>query len=46
MCIGLGFALLAIRSLLRGDLAFLVALRFVISAGFFLLGYATLRSPR
>jgi len=45
VCIGGGFILLAIRSALRGDTTWSVALRFVIAIGFVVLGIATLRSP-
>jgi len=42
--IALGFVLLAINRALVGEKAWLVALRFVIAAGFAALGYAELRS--
>jgi len=44
LCIGLGFVLLGLRSLMRGDAAWPIALRFVIAAGFFALGAGTLQS--
>jgi hypothetical protein len=44
VCIGLGFALLGVRSLVRGDRPWTTALRFVIALGFFALGTGTLRS--
>jgi len=45
LCIGGGFILLAIRSELRGDPTWSVALRVLIAFGFVALGIATLRSP-
>ncbi len=45
VCIGLGFALLAVRSYLLGGKLWMTALRCVISAGFLLLGRWTLH-PR
>jgi len=45
VCIGGGFILLAIRSELRGDPAWSVALRFLIAVGFVALGIGTLRIP-
>ena len=45
MCIGGGFILLAIRSALRGDALWSVALRFVIALGFGALAMGTLRGP-
>jgi hypothetical protein len=44
VCIGLGFALLGVRSFLRGDRAWLIAVRVVIAVGFFALGVDALRS--
>jgi hypothetical protein len=44
VCIGGGFILLAIRSVLRGDRIWSVAVRFVIAAGFVVLGIGTLRA--
>jgi hypothetical protein len=41
--IGLGFTLLAVNRILVGGVNWLIGLRFVIAAGFFLLGYAELR---
>lgn len=46
VCIGLGFTLLGVRSLIRGDEAWLIAVRFVIAASFLILGVATLRSAK
>jgi len=43
VCIGLGFALLGARSLVRGDRPWSTVLRFVIAVGFFALGTRTLR---
>jgi hypothetical protein len=42
--IGAGFLLLAINRILFGGSAWLIALRLLISAGFFLLGYVELHS--
>jgi hypothetical protein len=42
--IGLGFLLLAINRILIGGVPWLIAIRLVISAGFFLLGYLELSS--
>ena len=42
-CIGGGFILLGIRSALRGDTSWSVALRFVIAVGFIVLAVGTLR---
>jgi len=44
-CISLGFVLLAIRAALLGARPLGVALRFVIAAGFLLLGWLTIRQP-
>jgi hypothetical protein len=44
VCIGLGFALLGVRSLVRGDRLWSIALRFAIVLGFSVLGVGTLRS--
>lgn len=41
--IGAGFVLLGVNRLLHGDRSWLVTLRWVIAAGFFLLGYIELR---
>jgi hypothetical protein len=45
VCIGGGFILLAIRSALRPDLTWSVALRVLIAFGFVALGIGSLRSP-
>jgi hypothetical protein len=45
VCIGGAFALLGIRSLLRADPFWPVAIRFVIAAGFVILAIGTLRGP-
>ena len=45
-CIGLGFALLGLRYWIARASLYPVALRFVVAAGFVLLGVATLRSAR
>jgi hypothetical protein len=42
--IAAGFVLLAINRLMVGERMWLIMLRFLIAAGFLLLGYATLRS--
>ena len=44
VCIGLGFVLLGVRNLFRGERPWSIALRFVIALGFFALGVGTLRS--
>jgi hypothetical protein len=44
VCLGVGFVLLGFRSLLRGDALWSIILRYVIAAGFVILGVATLRS--
>jgi hypothetical protein len=44
LTIALGFLLLAVNKALTGEKAWLVALRFVIAAGFAALGYAEFRS--
>jgi hypothetical protein len=44
ICIGVGFALLGLRSLMRGDPSWSILLRVVISVGFCVLGIVTLRS--
>ena len=44
LCIGLGFVLLGVRSVVRGDRPWSIVLRFVIALGFFALGVGTLRS--
>ncbi|MGD0579222.1 MAG: hypothetical protein ABSC08_09875 [Bryobacteraceae bacterium] len=46
VCTGLGFALLGLRYWIARAPLFSVVLRFVIAAGFVLLGYATFRSAR
>jgi hypothetical protein len=46
MCIGVGFALLGLRSAVRGDSSWSLVLRFVLGAGFCALGISTLRSRR
>jgi hypothetical protein len=43
--IGIGFALLALRSYMYGARPFSIVLRAVIAAGFVVLGVATLRTP-
>jgi hypothetical protein len=42
--IGAGFLLLAVNRIIIGDALWQIALRFVISAGFFVLGYLELKS--
>jgi len=44
--IALGFMLLAVNRALVGERAWLIALRFVIAAGFAALGYLELRSGK
>jgi len=44
--IALGFVLLAVNRALVGERAWLIALRFVIAAGFAALGYLELRSGK
>ena len=44
VAIGAGFLLLSINRILVGGSSWLIALRLLISAGFFLLGYLELRS--
>jgi hypothetical protein len=44
LTIALGFFLLAVNKALTGEKVWLVALRFVIAAGFAALGYAEFRS--
>jgi hypothetical protein len=46
VCIGAGFILLGLRYLIAGITGWPVALRWVIAAGFLLLGAGTLRSKR
>lgn len=46
VCIGVAFSLLGLRSILRGDPFWPIVIRFVISAGFFVLAAGTLRSVR
>jgi hypothetical protein len=46
VCIGLGFALLGVRSFLYGSRLWLTLLRWVIAAGFLILGGSTLRGLR
>jgi hypothetical protein len=43
VCIGAGFLLLGVRSLLAGELFWLILLRWAIAAGFVFLGVITLR---
>gem|GEM_PF-1985070 len=43
-CIGAAFILLGLRSLVRGDAVFPIALRFLIAIGFFVLSIGTLRT--
>jgi len=45
VCIGGAFMLLGVRSLVRGDAVWSVAIRFVIATGFVALAIGTLRSP-
>jgi hypothetical protein len=42
--IGIGFLLLGVDRLILGGVPWLIAIRFVIAAGFVLLGYLELRS--
>jgi hypothetical protein len=44
LTIGAGFLLLSANAILIGDAAWRIALRLVISAGFFVLGYLELKS--
>jgi len=46
VCIGSGFTLLGLRSVIRGDPAWSVVLRFVIAIGFFVLSVGTMRTVR
>ena len=46
VCTGVGFALLGLHYWLARASLFSIVLRFVIAAGFVLLGFATFRSPR
>ncbi len=46
VCIGAGFALLALRNYMYGARAWSIALRVIIAFGFVLLGAVTLRAPR
>lgn len=43
LTIGAGFLLLGVNRLLLGETAWLVSLRFLIAAGFFVLGYFELK---
>jgi hypothetical protein len=43
VCIGAAFTLLGLRSAVRGDPAWSLALRFAIAAGFFVLALGTMR---
>jgi hypothetical protein len=43
LCIGVAFVLLGLRSAIRGDPAWSVAVRFLIAAGFAVLAVGTLR---
>ncbi len=43
LSIGAGFVLLAVNRLLVGDVPWLIGIRFLIGAGFFLLGYLELK---
>jgi len=45
-CIGLGFVSLAVRNWIAHTAPWTIVLRFVIAAGFLLLGYATFRSAQ
>ena len=45
-CVGLAFILLGIRSLIRGDQPWSIALRFVIACGFLALAAGMLRTFR
>lgn len=44
--IGIGFVLLAVNRVVLGDRGWSIVLRFLISAGFFVLGYLELRGRR
>jgi len=46
VCIGLGFVLLGVRNLVRGERPWSIVLRFVIALGFFALGVGTLQSAQ
>jgi hypothetical protein len=46
VCIGGAFTLLGLRSVVRGDPAWSVELRFLIAIGFFVLSVGTLRAVR
>ena len=46
VCIGAAFALLAIRSVMRGDRPWAVVMRLVIGAGFVALALGTFRGPQ
>ncbi len=46
LCIGLGFAVLGVRSYLFGGRLWLTLLRCIIAAGFLALGWLTLRALR
>ena len=46
IAIGVGFALLGIVNILAGGKAWLIAIRFIIAAGFALLGWSELRFRR
>jgi hypothetical protein len=46
VCIGIGFVLLAIRSMLARVPMISTGLRFIIALGFLFLGFATLRSVK
>jgi hypothetical protein len=46
VCIGIGFALLALRNYMYGARAWSIVLRAVIAFGFVILGAVTLRTPR
>ena len=46
LCIGAGFVLLGFSRLLKGELLWLIALRWVLAAGFFALACFELRTRR
>jgi hypothetical protein len=46
VCIGIGFALLALRSVIAGSRPWPIMLRSVAAAGFIILGMVTLKTSR
>lgn len=46
LAIGAGFVLLAIQRIVTGGAGWVIGLRFVVAAGFFLLGWIELKSRR